>query len=171
MVAPHSRIASVRYAARAMPFDAKVVYWSAALANMVAALACAFAGVRRIRRGEVAAHKRAMKTAALLVVLFLISYLLKVEALGRETLALWAPRYVTVLRIHEACVGAMVVAGALALGLASRLGLERIGRKPAGERALGARLHRAAGWTAAAACALGVATASYVLYGMYERLG
>ncbi|HXZ84726.1 MAG TPA: DUF420 domain-containing protein [Myxococcota bacterium] len=153
-----------------MAVDAKVVYWTAALANMLTALGCAVAGVRRIRRGEVAAHQRAMKTAALLVVLFLISYLLKVEALGREQLELWEPRFVAVLRMHESFVAAMVIAGTLALALASGLGLVRIGRAVPAQRTLGARAHRVAGWTALASCALGVATAAYVLYGMYARL-
>jgi len=146
-----------------MAVDAKVAYWTAALLNMAAAFGCALVGLRRIRRGEVAGHQRAMKTAALLVVLFLISYLLKVEALGRERLDLWE-------RMHETFVGAMVVAGALALGLASGLGLLAIGRAAPARRSLGARVHRAAGWTAIASCALGVATAAYVLYGMYARL-
>ena len=153
-----------------MAVDAKVAYWTAALLNMAAAVGCALVGLRRIRRGEVAGHQRAMKTAALLVVLFLISYLLKVEALGRERLDLWEPRFVAVLRMHETFVGAMVVAGALALGLASGLGLLAIGRAAPARRSLGARVHRAAGWTAIASCALGVATAAYVLYGMYARL-
>jgi len=153
-----------------MAVDAKVLYWTAALLNMVAAFGCALAGLLRIRRGEVAAHQRAMRTAALLVVLFLISYLLKVEALGRERLELWQPRFVAVLRMHETFVGAMVLAGALALSLASGLGLARIGRAAPGGRSLGARAHRWAGWTAIASCALGVATAAYVLYGMYARL-
>ncbi|HXX48145.1 MAG TPA: DUF420 domain-containing protein [Myxococcota bacterium] len=153
-----------------MAVDAKVLYWTAALLNMVAAFGCAIAGVLRIRRGEVATHRRAMKTAALLVVLFLISYLLKVEALGRERLELWEPRFVAVLRMHETFVGAMVLAGALALSLASGLGLVRIGRAAPGRRTFGARAHRWAGWTAIVSCALGVATAAYVLYGMYARL-
>jgi uncharacterized membrane protein YozB (DUF420 family) len=152
--------------------DAKVLYWTAALANMAVAFAFAVAGVRRVRRGEVAGHKRAMKTAALLVVLFLISYLLKVETLGRELLATWEPQYVTVLRLHEAFVGAMVLSGGIALGVASAFGLELRGRAASrDERSRGARLHRAVGLTAVAACALGVATAGFVLYGMYARLG
>jgi uncharacterized membrane protein YozB (DUF420 family) len=153
-----------------MAVDAKVLYWTAALANMGVAFACALVGIGRIRRGEVAGHQRAMKAAALLVVLFLSSYLLKVEALGREQLELWEPRFVAVLRMHETFVAAMVVAGALALGLASGLGLLRVGRAAPERRTLGARAHRVAGWTAIASCALGVATAAYVLYGMYARL-
>jgi uncharacterized membrane protein YozB (DUF420 family) len=175
MVAFDAAVATVAARCRAiccarMAVDAKVLYWTAALANMAVAFACALVGLRRIRRGEVAGHQRAMKAAALLVVLFLLSYLLKVEALGRERLELWEPRFVAVLRLHETFVAAMVISGAGALALASGLGLLRVVRAAPGQRTLGARVHRMAGWTALASCALGVASAAYVLYGMYARL-
>src|SRR5215831_14009801 len=153
-----------------MGWDPKVVYWTAALANMVVAFGFAAAGVARIRRGEVAAHRRAMKTAALLVLLFVVSYVVKVPVLGRERLDTWAPRFVAVLRVHETFVMTMVLAGALALALATLGGLARLGRAAPERRTRTARFHRAAGWTAVATCALGAATAGYVLYGMYARL-
>jgi len=146
--------------------DAKVAYWTAALANMLAAFASACAGVRAVRRGDVARHRRAMKTAALLVALFLVSYGVKVAVLGREALEQWEPRFVAVLRMHETFVAAMVLGGALALALALGLRLEQ----ERARRRAAARTHRIAGWTALVSCALGVATAGYVLYGMYARL-
>jgi len=42
-----------------------------------------------------------MKTAGALIGLFLVSYFVKVFALGREALELWEPRYVHVLRFHD----------------------------------------------------------------------
>lgn len=154
-----------------MELDPKVAYWTAAFANMLAAVALAGFGVRRIRRAEIAGHQRLMKTAALLVVLFLVSYGVKLALLGREALELWEPRFVNVLRFHEACVATMVLAGGRALYLATT---RRLADPPAARdveaRARSARSHRRAGWTALVSSALGAVTAGYVLYGMYARM-
>jgi putative membrane protein len=154
-----------------MALDPKVAYWTAALANMVAVVVCAVLGVRRIRRAEISAHRRLMTTAAILVGLFLLSYVAKVALLGREPLELWEPRFIAVLRLHETCVAVMVLAGARALYLATA---RRLADPPvpdtAARRARTARSHRRAGWTAIVSSALGVVTAGYVLYGMYARM-
>ncbi|MFI5314528.1 MAG: DUF420 domain-containing protein [Myxococcota bacterium] len=154
-----------------MELDPKLAYWTAAFANMVAAVALAVFGVRRIRRAEVAGHRQLMKTAALLVGLFLLSYVAKVAVLGREQLELWEPRFVSVLRFHETCVAVMVLAGARALYLATT---RKLADPPTPEsverRARSARSHRRAGWTAVISSALGAVSAGYVLYGMYARM-
>jgi uncharacterized membrane protein YozB (DUF420 family) len=138
---------------------------------MVAAVTLAVLGVRRIQRAEIAGHARLMKTAALLVLLFVLSYALKLRLLGREALELWEPRFVNVLRFHEACVATMVLAGSRALYLATT---RRLADPPTPSsveaRARSARSHRRAGWTALISSALGAVTAGYVLYGMYARL-
>jgi uncharacterized membrane protein YozB (DUF420 family) len=150
--------------------DPKVAYWTGALANMLAAVACAVLGVRRVRRGDVAGHARLMKTAGVLVALFLVSYVVKVFALGREQLELWEPRYVHVLRFHELCIAAMVLAGgtAFTIGIRRRL-VDPIARAEAARGTI-LRTHRRAGWTALISSAVGATAAAYVLYGMYARL-
>jgi uncharacterized membrane protein YozB (DUF420 family) len=154
-----------------MELDPKVTYWTAALANMVAAFAIAAFGVRRIRSAQIQSHQRSMKTAASLVVLFVLSYGVKLWVLGRERLDLWEPRFVQMLRVHETCIAVMLVAGARALYLGTT---RRLADPPAPDqlaaRARSARSHRRAGWTALVACGLGALTAGYVLYGMYARL-
>jgi len=150
--------------------DPKVVYWTGALANMLAAVACACLGVRRVRRADVAGHARLMKMAGVLVGLFLISYVVKVGALGREQLELWEPRFVHVLRFHETCIAVMVLAGATAFGFALRLRLATPEGRAAAARSGALAYHRRAGWTALVSSALGAAGAAYVLYGMYARL-
>ena len=145
---------------RAVPFDPKLVYWTAALANMGIALALAVEGVRRVRRRDIAGHRRLMLGAATLVVVFLISYVAKVMGLGREQLEVWDARYIWTLRFHETCVLTMVIAGGRALWLGAREGF----RDP--ERAW---VHRRAGRIALVSAGLGVLSASYVLYGMYDR--
>ncbi|HTO52941.1 MAG TPA: DUF420 domain-containing protein [Myxococcota bacterium] len=151
--------------------DPKVMYWTGALANMVVAFAVAAFGASRIRRAEIGAHQRSMKIAVTLVLLFVVSYGLKLWFLGRERLDLWEPRFVQMLRVHETCIAVMLVAGARALYLGST---RRLADPPAPEqlaaRAKSARSHRRAGWTALIACGLGALTAGYVLYGMYARL-
>ncbi len=143
-----------------MLLDPKLAYWTAALANMLAIVALAIVAVRRIRRREIAGHRRLMLSAAALVALFLVSYLAKVSLLGREQLELWDPRYVWTLRFHEACVAILVLAGSRALWLGAREGFRDASR---------ARSHRRAGRTAVVSALLGVASAGYVLFGMYER--
>jgi uncharacterized membrane protein YozB (DUF420 family) len=145
---------------RAVPLDPKLVYWTAALANMIAIVALAAFGVRRARRREIAGHRRLMLSAAALVALFLVSYVAKVWLLGREQLELWDVRYVWTLRFHETCVLAMVLAGLRAIWLGAKSGFIDPGR---------ARSHRRAGRTALVSAGLGVVSASYVLLGMYER--
>jgi len=146
---------------RPMVLDPKLIYWTAALANMVAILCLAVVGVRRVRRREIAGHRRLMLTAAALVGLFLVSYLAKVGWLGREQLELWDARYVWTLRFHETCVLVMVLAGLRAIWLGAKTGFSD---------PLRARSHRRAGRTALVAAGLGVTSAAYVLFGMYERL-
>ena len=154
--------------------DPKLAYWTAALLNMFVVVASAFAGVRLARRGEYAAHRRRMLLSAWLVAAFLASYLVKIATLGPEPLDAWEPLYRGVLWTHEACVAAMVLAGATALVQARRLDLPRgpDSRPLAPERlARGTRIHRAAGRTAVAASLAGLLTAAWVLLGMYRRAG
>ena len=153
-----------------MELDPKVAYWTGALANMLAAVACACFGVRRVRRGDVPGHARLMKAAGLLVALFLVSYVVKVLVLGREPLELWEPRFVHVLRFHELCIAVMVLAGGVAFAIGTRRRLvDPIARAEAARGTI-LRTHRRAGWTALISSAVGATAAAYVLYGMYARL-
>ena len=80
-------------------------------------------GVLQIRRGEVEKHRRSMKIAASLVVVFLVSYGLKLVSLGGEDLARWSEFHRNVLFFHETCVAFFVVAGSFALWRARRIGI------------------------------------------------
>lgn len=144
----------------AVGMDPKLVYWTAALVNMIAIVALAGLGVRSIRRREISRHRRLMLAAVVLVALFLVSYFAKVFLLGREQLEIWEASYIWTLRFHEACVLVMVLAGLRALWLGARSGFRDPKR---------ARSHRLAGRTALVSAALGVLTATYVLFGMYAR--
>ena len=149
--------------------DPKVGYWTAALVNMVGTLALAFSGVAWARRGDYVRHRRRMLGAVTLVLLFLVSYVVKVAALGHERLELWPQLDVWVLRAHESFVAALVLAGSAAVGLALWHGMPVAQpRSEAGNRTH--LWHRRAGWTALSGGVLGVLTAAYVLYGMYARL-
>ena len=119
-----------------------------------------------------------MLTAVWLAALFLASYPFKLAFLGREALETWGRDFVYVLRFHEACILAMLLSGGLAATLARRLRLavrfadpHRADPEPATTRGLarGVRLHRRAGWTAVIFASLGVMSAAYVLFGMYQR--
>jgi uncharacterized membrane protein YozB (DUF420 family) len=158
----------------AVPMDPKLLYWTAALVNLGAVVACALVGWRRARRRELQAHRRSMLAGAWLVLGFLVSYVLKVLWLGREQLELWDPAYVRVLHVHELFVLLLLLCGSGALVQARRLGLPRgPDSRPIGARELarGLRAHRWLGRIGIASSIFGLLTAAYVLWGMYERAG
>ena len=150
--------------------EAKLAYWTAALANLALAVGFVVAGVRRIRRGNVAGHRRAMMAGVALVVLFLVSYGFKVVFLGREDRSAWSATSLTVLYVHEFCIAAMVVAGAVAISLARRFGnLASLAVSTPESRTRDRRVHRTAGRIAATASLFALATAAVVLAGMFGR--
>jgi uncharacterized membrane protein YozB (DUF420 family) len=154
--------------------DARLAYWTFALVNMVCVVGFAAAGVRAVRGGDTPRHRRCMLTAATLVVLFVVSYVVKLAALGREDLSTWGALSIAVLRSHELCVLTMVVAGGVALSRALRLRATRnFTRRSEDPPALAAtvRWHRGAGRTAAIAASLGLLLAACILAGMYRRAG
>jgi len=152
--------------------DARLAFWTVAFVDLVAAAALAVRGVALARRGELVRHARSMRAAALLVALFLAAYVGKLALLGREALATWSPAAIGVLRFHELCVLAMLLAGGAALALGRRLARGApLAREAAGSAAPSPtrRLHRLAGRTAVGGAVLGAATAALVLAGMYAR--
>jgi uncharacterized membrane protein YozB (DUF420 family) len=152
-----------------------LAFWTAALIDLLAIVTLIAIGIRSIRRGQLAQHRRCMKTAATLVVCFLGIYPLKVLFFGRERLSEWSEQAVAVLRFHEICVFAMIVGGVLALVQARKMHGDRNllaelpGTPLASNRVL--RRHRRAGWAAATGAGLAFVTAAIVLAGMYERAG
>ncbi len=154
--------------------DPKLLYWSLALANMLAVVGFAAAGVRAVRRGELARHRRCMTTAAWLVAAFLLSYLVKRFWAGSEDLAVWSSAARGNLYVHESFVATMLVAGATALVLGRRIARTRrfTGRaEDPAPTAAQLRTHRRFGWVAVTASALGLLTAYGILAGMFERAG
>ena len=154
--------------------DPKLWFWTFALANMAAILFLAARGVRAIRAGDVARHRRSMTGAGWLVVAFLASYLVKRAVLGPEDLALWSPAARINLWVHESFVAAMLLAGASALVFGRRIARTRRVTGRAADPAAGSaelRRHRRFGWGAVVASALGFATACGILAGMFARLG
>ena len=153
--------------------DAKIVYWTGAFINFGLITVLAIRGVRQIRRGDLARHRRSMLTCAALVGAFLVSYGIKLGVLGRENLAVWSGLDRGILRLHEACVLVMLVAGAVAITRVRRLWNPRnVSPDLAQSTPLAPTLrsHRRAGWTGVGAATLGVVTAALVLFGMYARL-
>ena len=154
--------------------DPKLLYWSLAFANMGGVVVFAVTGLRAVRRGELALHRRRMTMAAWLVALFLASYLCKRLWAGSENLAVWSAAARGNLYVHESFVTTMLVAGATALMLGRRLARTRrvTGRAedPAPTPAQLTR-HRRFGWVAITASTLGLITAYGILAGMFERTG
>lgn len=152
--------------------DPKLWFWTLALANMAAIVALAARGVRAVRAGDVARHRRSMLLAGTLVVAFLVSYVLKRGLLGGEDLAAWSPAARMNLWVHESFVALMLLAGGGALLLGRRLArTRRVSGRPEDPLPSPAALrrHRRFGWTAVVASALGLATACGILAGMFAR--
>jgi uncharacterized membrane protein YozB (DUF420 family) len=153
--------------------DPNVLYWSGAFTNFGLITLLAIRGVRQIRSGEVARHRRSMLTCAALVLGFLVSYGFKLRFLGRENLVVWSGLEIGILRFHETCVLVMLVSGVVALVQARKLRNTRnFTGDPASPPAprFTVRWHQRAGWSGVAAAVLGLLTAALVLFGMYERL-
>ena len=127
-------------------------------------------GVQRVRRGDVVGHRHAMLRAVALIALFLVSYGFKVLLLGREDRVAWSALSLTVLYLHETCIAAMVIAGAVAISRARRFGRPAdLTVSPPQTRGRDRRVHRAAGRVAVIASVLALLTAAGVLAGMYTR--
>lgn len=149
-----------------------LLFWTAALVNLGVVCLAAIVGVRLAHRGEIARHRRAMQLASWLVGAFLVAYVGKLVWIGREDMSVWSRFDLWVLRCHELCVAAMLVAGGLAWIQARRLEGTRVvtrdARDPdADPKAV--RLHHRAGWIAVVSALLGFVLAIGVLVGMFAR--
>ena len=152
--------------------DPKLLFWTCALADLGLLCGIALFGVRYARRGEIARHKRAMKIASLLVIVFVGSYLLKVQFLGREDLSVWSTLDVWVLRIHELFVLLMLVGGSVAWIQSRKLVKTQLVTHDPNDPAPDARtvrVHRVAGRTAVVGCVFAFLFAIGILARMYGR--
>lgn len=152
--------------------DPKLIFWTCALADLGAVCGTALFGVRYVKRGEIARHKRAMKTASLLIVVFLVSYVLKLVFLGREDMSTWTSFDVWVLRIHEFFVFQMLTGGSIAWIQARKLLKTRLVTHDSNDPAPDSRtvrIHRLAGRTAVVGSVFAFLLAIGVLIGMYGR--
>lgn len=152
--------------------DPKLIFWTCALADLGAVCGTALFGVRYVKRGEIARHKRAMKTASLLIVVFVVSYVLKLVFLGREDMSTWTSFDVWVLRIHELFVFQMLTGGSIAWIQARKLLKTRLVTHDSNDPAPDSRtvrIHRLAGRTAVVGSVFAFLLAIGVLTGMYGR--
>jgi putative membrane protein len=152
--------------------DPKLLYWTGALLNLGVIVVCVGLGVRAIRRGDVARHRRLMLAGVSLVGIFLVSYVLKVVWLGKEDKSLWQALDYAVLYVHETCIAFMLVGGAVAL-LRARGFRDALGPGPSlpASPLPGAASHRRAGKVAAVGALLAFVTAAGVLLRMFARAG
>lgn len=137
-----------------------LVYWTVVFVWLLLTLSIALRGRALVRRKRVMPHHRLMRIALYMIVLFLISYPIKVVVLGRADISSWSLLMRIVLHVHETLMITMVVAGARARWLARRW-------HPEGFDV--ARSHRRAGLVAIIAGLLGVLTAGLVLATLYQH--
>jgi len=153
--------------------DPKVLYWTFAFINMGFVVGLGVYGAKQLEAGRPSRHRLLMITATCLVLGFLVSYVFKLQFLGREDLTLWSRFWVSVLRFHESCVLVMVIGGGLALYWGKQLRATRSfslnPEDPQAENSL-ARRHKRAGGVALVGASLGFLSAGVVLAGMYSRM-
>jgi uncharacterized membrane protein YozB (DUF420 family) len=150
------------------------MYWTGALLNMAVMAGFAVQGVRQIRRGEVARHRRSMLISIALVLAFIGSYALKVVFLGKEDLDTWSLPAVRTLQFHELCITALLLGGGFALFRGMGLRKTRLVTHHADDPEADpkrVRSHRRAGRIAVGGAVLGWLSAAFVLAGMYARAG
>lgn len=128
---------------------------------------------RAIRRGDVPAHRRWIHRAGWLIVLFVVGYLVKVLAMGREGALAWPFWDQVVLRVHEGFVALMLIAGISARWLARRYPWPPAAASVPSEASrqwLQVReRHRRWGRLAMITCALVMLTGVMILIGMFLR--
>ena len=150
--------------------DPKLLYWTAALANLGVIVFAGWRAIAAIRRGDVVGHRRGMRIAGGLVFLFLVSYAAKVVLLGKEDRSAWTSVDYAILYTHELCIAGMLLAGGFALYRASGF-RDALGEPPKlpGERLAGASQHTRAGKVAAWTGLFAFLTAVGVWGGMLLR--
>ncbi len=141
-----------------------IAFWTLALVNLGVIAGLVGFALRAVRHGHVAAHRRAMRGAATLVVAFLAAYLVKRLLLGPEDKSDWSAFALGNLYLHEALVFTMLGAGAAALFLARRFArTDEVTGAAHGPRAW----HRRLGRIAAGACLASFFTACGILARMW----
>jgi hypothetical protein len=113
-----------------------------------------------------------MKIASLLVVVFLASYLVKVQFLGREDMSAWTTLDLWVLRIHELFVMQMLLGGGLAWIQGRKLRTTRLVTHDPNDPVADSKtlqIHRLAGRTGVIGSILAFVMALGILAGMYGR--
>ncbi len=154
--------------------DARVLYWTFAFVNMGFVVGFALRAIAQLRAGNSSRHRAMMIASTGLVLGFIVSYAFKLQWLGREDLTTWSSTAVSILRFHETCVLAMVVAGGLGLYWGRQLRATRSfssnPQDPLPQSSL-VRYHRRSGQVALVGATLGFISAGFVLAGMYLRLG
>ena len=152
--------------------DPHLAFWTGALTDLGLVVVAMLYGLRQVRQGRVASHRRSMLVGACLVGLFLLAYLIKLAWLGREDFATWSSIDVGILRFHEACVAILLLGGGVALRCGRYLRATRLVTLDPDSPMPSARwlqVHRWAGRSAIFGAILGFASAAVVLVGMYHR--
>lgn len=146
-----------------------LIFWFFAYGLTGIAIALALFGWIKASRGELNAHRKLMNAACSVIVFFVVSYLVKVIALGREDKSGWELFYLIVLYIHEALILTMLVCGGRAWFLSLKFGADLYDQVKAKTLAKQRSQHKLMGKIAIYASCLAMTTASVVLYGMYMR--
>lgn len=146
-------------------------FWLYAFALTAAIIAVAAIGVRHARKGNYQTHRARMNAVCWMVLVFVLSYVLKVAFLGKEDLDTWETGYVVTLRVHESFIAIMLVCGGYTRLLAHRFRRSLDATRIQSEFAAMRRRHRLLGRVAIVAAIAAMATATALIVGMMQRGG
>ena len=151
--------------------NANLMFWFYAYALTTTAMALALVAVSKIRKGEIQAHQKLMNTAITLILFFVLSYLVKMLALGREDKSAWHGFYLITLYIHESFIFLMLFFGGWARYLAAKFKPSLTQDQPSPLDLRRRAKHRKIGTLCLSVTGCALVTAAVLLYGMVQRGG
>lgn len=149
--------------------NVNLAFWVFAYALTLVAILLAFSGVRAAKKGDLETHARLMRFACNLILFFVVSYVVKMFALGREDKSQWTDFYLVVLYIHETLIGGMLVSGTISRVLAYKFRHSLTGATVSPLDLKRRKTHTKAGKMCILFAILALVTAGVVLYGMFVR--
>ena len=149
--------------------NVNLAFWVFAYALTLLSIIIAFSGVGAAKKGDFETHRKRMTLACNLILFFVLSYVVKMFALGREDKSQWTTIYLVVLYIHETLIGGMLVSGTISRVLAYKFRDSLSGDTVSPLDIKRRKTHARAGKMCIMFAISALITAAVVLYGMFVR--
>ncbi len=148
--------------------DSHLIFWLYAYGLMLIVLVIAGRGIGRAKAGDYQGHMRAMILACNILLFFVLSYVVKILALGREDKSAWSALQLALLYTHEFLILVMLVSGTYARILAAKFKQSLFSQKPSAADMAVRAVHRRWGKVAFAAACAAFITATGVIAILFQ---